>query len=56
MIIIRDKDLHKRVCCDPHLNCLVETVQMRGHNMVSVTYKKNCPSIIIKYPFFSRAL
>ena len=25
--------LHKNICCDPHLNRLDETVQMRGHSI-----------------------
>ena len=40
----------------PHLNRLVETVQMRGHIMVSIRNKKNYPSSIIKYLLLSRAL
>ena len=41
----------------PHLNSLIETVQMRGHNiMVSMSNKKNSPSIINKYPLLSRNL
>ena len=33
LVIIRDNFLHKSICCDPHLNRLFETVQMRGHNI-----------------------
>ena len=41
----------------PHLNPLIKMVQMRGsQHMVSMRNKKNYPSIIIKYPFLSRAL
>ena len=41
----------------PHLNCLIETVQMRGsQDIVSMGNKKNHPSVIIKYPLLSRAL
>ena len=31
-------------------------VQMRGHNVVSVRYKRKYPSIIIKYSLLSRAV
>ena len=41
----------------PHMNRLIETVQMKGHNiMVSMSNKKNYPSIINKYPLLSRDL
>ena len=41
----------------PHLNRLVETVQMRGsQHMVSMRNEKNYPSIIIKHSLLSRAL
>ena len=37
----------------PHLNCLDETVQMRGHNM---SFYAELTKIIIKYSLLSRAL
>ena len=40
----------------PHLNCLGESVQMKGHNMISVRNKKNYPAVIMKYPLLSRGL
>ena len=40
------------------MNCLTETVQMRGHKSTYglMRNKKKYPSIIIKYPLLSRAL
>ena len=42
-MIIRDifLILHKTYVVTPHLNRLDETVQMRGHDMVSKRKKKN---------------
>ena len=34
------------ICCDPHLNCLDETVQMRGHN---IWFYAELTKIIPKY-------
>ena len=34
--------LIKTIYCDPHLNSLVEVVQMRGHNMFPCRTNKNC--------------
>ena len=38
-----------------HLNCLVKTVQMRGHK-IWLRNRKNYPSVIIEYSLFSTAL
>ena len=38
----------QKTVATPDLNRLDETVQMRGHNIVSLR-NKNSPSIIIKY-------
>ena len=51
-MIIRDNFCQlciKTSVVSPHLNRLNETVQMRGHNMVSERNKKNNCSIIVKY-------
>ena len=51
-LVIRDNfcQFCTKTFVTPHLNCLNETVQMRGsQHTVSVRNKKNYPSIIIKY-------
>ena len=40
----------------PHLNCLIEPVQMRGSQHIVLMRNKNDPSSIIKYSLLSRAL
>ena len=47
------KILHIKICCDLHLNRLIETVQMRGHN---IWLRREIRKIIIKYSLLSRAL
>ena len=48
--------LHRNICCDPHLNCLDKTVQMRVLQYIDSNNKKNYPSVIIEYTLLSRAL
>ena len=56
---LHEKDLVESLFCmkthivTPHLNCLNETVPMRGHN---IRFRREIRKIIIKYSLLSRAL
>ena len=48
LVIIRDNVLlirHKTICCDPHLNRLSETVQMKGSQHM-ITFSRILTSIV----------
>ena len=56
LVIIRDNFCLvyiKTYVVTPHLNRLIETVQMRGHN---ICFRSKIRKIIIKYSLLSRAL
>ena len=40
----------------PHLNCFIEMVQMRGHNICFMQNKQKLSHIITKYPLLPRTL